>query len=187
MFKKLVVFLGLGFAISSCANLTAVDKQEVSQDTKREVAKQYIVAARAYDLRLRKEAALYAAAKRYTNFLAQFGSADQGDIKGFMASLFADDCQKVVNGKVITRTVDELYNQLATAKVGAGLWSVNIVNVMMVNVEANKVLIHYEIPTEHIGTFVVMKFLTIDNGMITEINEVYNTLEVVAENLQQSK
>ncbi len=173
--KLSILFLGLTISIGSIAS-------ELDQH---EVAKRYVGMAHAYDVRVRKEAVLQAAAKRYVGFLEQFGAQDQGDIKALMASLFADDCQKVVNGKVIAHNVYDLYQQMAQAKEVVGTWSVELINPIVVNIDSNIVVIHYEISTQEAGTFLVMKFLAVDNGFITDINEVYNALHNIAENLHK--
>lgn len=144
-------------------------------------------AAHMYSLRMHKEAALHAVAKRYISFLAQFGAAEQGNIQDAMESLFAPDCHKVINGKVVVRTKDQLYTQMANAKNMVGTWQVEIVNPVTMNIDTNTIVIHYHITTKMFGTVVVMKFLKVDSGYITEINEVYNMLDTVDDNFQQSQ
>jgi hypothetical protein len=184
MHRLSMLFLSFSLPISLMASPVVLE-ENAQESNQQKVAKRYIGLAHAYDVRVRKEAALCAVAKRYVGFLEQFGAQDQGNVKELMGSLFASDCQKIVNGKTITHTVDELYNQMAKAKEVVGTWSVNIVNPVMVNTETNTVVIHYEILTQEAGTFVVMKFLTVDNGLVTEINEVYNALDNIVESLHQ--
>lgn len=184
MFSKLTLF----FFINLCSQVLAVSPRlEADEIESRayQVAQKCIGMAKFAEKRMHKEAALQAVAHRYVNFLEQFGAEDSGDIKELMASLFADDCQKVVNGKIITHSVQELYTQMAQAKEVVGTWSVRLMNPTVVSADTNMIVIHYKISTEKIGTFVVMKFLTVDNGFITEINEVYNMLEATTENLHQ--
>lgn len=117
--------------------------------------------------------ALHTIAQNYTNFLAQFGKADKGDIKFLMQTLFAPDCRKVVNGKTVSKSIRKLYKQIKKAKKGTGLWTVSVVAPFIA--QNNTVVVHYEIPTEKQGTIVVLKRLICDNnGLIKEINEVFN-------------
>ena len=114
-------------------------------------------------------------AQRYTDFLAQFGKKDTGDLIGQMESLIAPDCHKIVNGKIVSTTLLELHNQIAEAKTSVGLWEVNVESPFIVSSENNTVVVHYEIPTTRQGTLAVMKFLKCNsNGLIIEINEVFN-------------
>lgn len=184
MNTKLIIFLLVNFCSQACAVSPRLESDEI-ETRAGQIAQNYIGMAKFAEKRMYKEAALHAVGQRYVRFLEQFGAEDSGDIKELMASLFADDCQKVVNGKIITQNVQELYNQMAQAKEVVGTWSVRLMNPTVVTVDTNMIVIHYEIPTQHIGTFVVMKFLTVDNGFITEINEVYNMLEATSENLHQ--
>lgn len=189
--KLSVLLLGLAISMGSIASPVAAEEHaqrhtyDVEECPAKEVAKRYVGMAHALDVRMRKEAALRGVAQRYIRFLEQFGTRNIGDIKELMESLFASDCRKVINGKAIAHTMEELYTQMANAKEAVGLWSVEVVNPVTVNTDTNTVVIHYKISTQEVGTFVVMKFLSVENGFITEINEVYNMLDHVADNLQQ--
>ncbi len=116
-------------------------------------------------------------AQRYTDFLSQFGQEEPGDLRPSMATLFAADCIKIVNDKVVSRSPEELYTQVSGAKNDIGLWAVNKKKPFIVDPTYNTVVAHYEIPTQNKGTLLVMKFLVCDKqGRIQKIDEVFTTL-----------
>lgn len=118
-------------------------------------------------------------AQRYMDFMSDFGSVAPSDtIVATMESLFAQDCHKIVNGKIITRTIQELYEQITAAKEFVGGWDITSVTPFIAHPESNTVIVHFAVPTERHGTHLGVKFLTCDsNGLITQIDEVYNLLD----------
>lgn len=125
---------------------------------------------------------LKAVAERYQKFLSQFGQEETGDLLPTMKALFAPDIKKFVNDchnlegrKPVATTIKELYAQISSAKNEVGIWSVIEEDIPIASVEENMVIAHFQIPTQKKGTIVVMKKLICnDNGLINEINEVFN-------------
>ena len=154
MNKVIVWVLSIGLFVGSCGGMLDVVGNTLYQE---------------------KADSLHKTAQRYTDFLAQFGKATTGDLTPQMESLFAADCNKIVNGRKVSGTIPELYAQIVQAKINVGLWTIAIVTPFIISPERNTVVAHYEIPTELQGTLVVIKFLLCNNkGLIKEINEVFN-------------
>lgn len=121
---------------------------------------------------------LHKIADRYKDFLHQFGQKETGDLIPSMKSLFAPDCNKIVNGKTVSRSIPELHGQISEGKKSIGLWNVKKAGPYVASPEQNMVVAHFEIPTENQGTIVVMKYLICNNqGLIQTIDEVFNKKE----------
>ena len=108
----------------------------------------------------------------------QIGQKNSGDLLPQMKELFAQDIHKFVNGKLVAKSIEELFLQISAARDGVdgvGTWNVREASEPIVSPEKNMVIAHFEIPTERKGTIVVMKKLICnEQGLIKEINEVFN-------------
>lgn len=113
-------------------------------------------------------------AKKYTDFLAEFGKEKPADLLVIMKTVFAPNIVKVVNGKIVSRSIAELHEQIAAAKRNVGQFKVIPVSPFIASSEENMVAVHYDVPTQE-GTLAVMKLLVCNkDGLISEIREVFN-------------
>ena len=115
-------------------------------------------------------------AERYRVFLDQFGKKETGDLLPQMKSLFDPNCLKIVNDKTVSTTIEGLHKQISDGKKDIGTWEVKRANPYVASPEENMVVAHFRIPTEKLGTIVVMKYLFCNTqGLIKVIDEVFNT------------
>ncbi len=117
-------------------------------------------------------------ALRYINFLNKVSPSSGQDAFPKMASLFSPNCHKVVNGKLSSKNIVELETQLREAQCVYGAWTIepNQSNCFLFP-EDNTYVLQYDVanvPDQK--TSIVTKYITFDdNGLITNINEVFNT------------
>ncbi len=135
-----------------------------------------------YETYAAKAKSLKAVSERYREFLSQFGRKETCDLLPTMKALFTPDIKKFVNtchdlqGRTpVATTIEGLHEQICEAKKDLGIWSVLDEDLPIANVEENMVIAHFQIHTQKKGTIVVIKKLICDdNGLIKEINEVFN-------------
>lgn len=114
-------------------------------------------------------------AEKYTEVLAEFGKEQPADLIPLMKTIFMPDCIKVLNGRIVCKSMLELHKQISEAKDGVGLFKVIPVSPFIPSCEENMVVVHYDVPTQKQDALAVMKYLVCnDQGFIKEIREVFN-------------
>ena len=116
-------------------------------------------------------------ALRYINFLANISPSSKNDPFPEIASLFSPNCHKVVNGKLISTNIIELEKQLRGAQVEFKEWTIELNQKNCIFFpEDNTYVLQFaiaNIPGQK--NSIVTKYITFDdNGLISNINEVYN-------------
>jgi len=114
-------------------------------------------------------------AKRYMNFLVEFGSAKSVNEVGKIAHPFDKNCKKMMNDKIVANSSEEFINQLTEAKKIAPNWQFSNIQIHP-HLRENAATVSYNISAPGLGNFTVIKILT-----FTEDGNVGNVLEVFAE------
>ncbi len=111
---------------------------------------------------------------KYIDFLNLFGQSTQADFTQEIEALFSTDIKKVVNSNVVCTTREQLLEQIKDVKQAYGIRKNNILESFS-NAHDNSHVIRWEIMYEDGDVDVVITILkNNDQGLITEVNEVFN-------------
>lgn len=108
-------------------------------------------------------------AKSYTHFLDQAGSADI-NFKEEVPKLFANDCKKIVNGKVNVASRDTFEQYFRTARETYKHWSINPLSFHPCS-EKSSVTIKYIAEATTVKLFVSATIKVNPKGLVDEISE----------------
>lgn len=118
---------------------------------------------------------LKAVGESYVTFLQKVGQLDRPVTQEDVSQLFASQCKKIVNAKVLCTSSSELADQLNTARGAAGKWTIETLLIIpALEIRACTLQIKWraeKMENEH----TTMKVLFLDKmGKIYQIDEVYN-------------
>ena len=117
---------------------------------------------------------LKVAAARYIDFLKLVGNSDVKTYANQMPTLCASDVKKIMNGKTAVTTRDNLVTQLGEVRDMVGTWTIENLDTV-VSPADHSCIVRYVLKTAKDGSYITLAILRYDHeGMITEINEVYN-------------
>jgi hypothetical protein len=113
----------------------------------------------------------------YLQFLDRAGYTAKRMPDQELGSLFASGCKKIVNGKTLCETNEHLKENLWKAQTVYGKWRINQQYELYPSTSTNCVTMKYIAETTK-SKLLVIAILKLDSeGKITEIDEVYSTLE----------
>jgi hypothetical protein len=158
MNKNFLILLLLATSTTSCTDLQKKEPADATEVTSKEPTK-----------------LLHNVGHHYIDYLIQF-SSQTIIYEQNMHSLFAPNCKKIMNGAIVANNSHELYMQLEETKKQFHSWHIQAYrDNIFSNQQNNTWVVQYDITTAQLGTMIVMAYLKLDpNGLICEINEVYN-------------
>jgi len=120
---------------------------------------------------------LISTANHYLKFLNDASFSDAAEIASQVSQLCVPNCKKVLNGKTIFQDRNYYTSQLVDIKKEIGAWKIQPLDVFT-SMEDSIVIIRHLVITEKADDLVVLVVLRCNHdGLITEINEVFNKLE----------
>ncbi|MFN7038233.1 MAG: hypothetical protein ACK4OM_01490 [Alphaproteobacteria bacterium] len=110
--------------------------------------------------------------QNYINFLTDFGLNDHMELDSFK-NIFSESCRKIINGNIACNNIHELKTQLEQVKSATEDWNIKPNNIIQSD-NAEICVVQYELHSANLGNFITIAILGYNNGLIEEINEVYN-------------
>ncbi len=121
--------------------------------------------------------ALISTANHYLKFLNDASFCDAAEIASQVSQLCVPNCKKILNGKTLFQDRNHYTSQLVEIKKEIGAWKIQPLDVFT-SVENSIVVIRHLVITEKAGDLIVLLVLRCNpDGLITEINEVFNKFE----------
>ncbi len=116
-------------------------------------------------------------AQNYIDLLDSVGTDQERTYDQEVASLFAPECTKIVNGAVWFEGAEHFIPQLIAAGENVGSWTVDLLDVIPGR-DGRDIVVRYLLPTEKAGTWNALVILRCnDLFQIVEINEVFNVYD----------
>lgn len=112
---------------------------------------------------------------RYLDFIDQISQGEDRPYAEMASSLLAPECKKIYNGTLYTETREDFIADLLQVNKTYGRWNVRPADIIISNDSA---VLRLFIDMETLGSFTAIVILRYnENGLITEINEVFNKVE----------
>lgn len=114
---------------------------------------------------------------KYIDFVNRMGRGEVFAEKEASAALFADDCKKIFNGRLVAADKNTFVADLLTVYANHGGWKhipIEIIN----SATGDSVVLHTIIETDRMGTNTAMVILHCNpDHLISEINEVFSPVQ----------
>lgn len=114
---------------------------------------------------------------RYLEFINRISKGEVFSYGDSAASILTDNCKKILNGKLFTKTRDDFISDLLQVNRTQGCWDVTPVDI--ISSPQNKcVTLRLMIDMKNLGAFTAIVILRFNSDyLISEINEVFNKVE----------
>lgn len=113
-----------------------------------------------------------ALAEQYNQFQHAFGQGVAKDYESLIATLFTPKFKKIANGNELATERSHLLAQLLGVKDFAGSWSIQSQEIIP-SQDNKKCTIKYALKSERAGQLIVIAILTLSQGKIDQIDEVF--------------
>lgn len=111
-------------------------------------------------------------AAQYNQFQNDFGQDVGQDYENIIRRLFTPDLEKVANGNKLANERAQLLPQLNSVKDFAGAWSIQTIEIIP-SADNTKYTNRYSLKSEKGGQFEIIAILSIREGQIHRIDEIY--------------
>lgn len=111
-------------------------------------------------------------AEQYNQFQNNFGQDSSQDYDDIILKLFTADFKKVANGNELAQERAQLLAQLNSVKDFAGTWSIQTLDIIP-SADDRKCTNRYYLKSEKAGQFEVIAILSIRQGQIHRIDEIF--------------
>ncbi|MBX9585976.1 MAG: hypothetical protein K2X50_01845 [Gammaproteobacteria bacterium] len=111
-------------------------------------------------------------AERYNEFQHQLGQGVEQDYEAIITELFSPEFKKTANGDVLVSNRSQLFSQCENCREMAGKWTIQSTDIIP-SADNTQCTIRYLLTSEKAGQFDVIAIMTISNGLIDRVDEVY--------------
>lgn len=111
-------------------------------------------------------------AERYNEFQHQLGQGVEQDYESIINALFAPDFTKIANGDILVSNRSQLFSQCKNCRDMAGKWTIQSTDIIPSS-DNTQCTIRYMLTSEKAGQFDVIAIMSISNGLINRVDEIY--------------
>lgn len=117
------------------------------------------------------------AVNRYVDFINRIGHGEEFLRHEVAATLFSPECRKIFNGRSCIQERDAIISDLLLVHKNHGDWTISPADII-ISAEDQTAVLRLFINIEKFGIFNAIVILRYDSqGLVTEINEVFNRVE----------
>ncbi len=111
-------------------------------------------------------------AERYNEFQHQLGQGVEQDYETIINALFSPEFTKIANGDVLVTNRSQLLSQCKNCREMAGKWTIQSTGIIP-SADNAQCTIRYLLNSEKAGQFDVIAIMSLSNGLIDRVDEVY--------------